>query len=95
MPIWHFVILYLEPLSCMWHCSLPDGSVDKMRKEDVENKKKKEITSDKQKEKKRRKVELFTLPPQLPSLRDKSREGKEENIFQRHVPLHTPLRRPI
>ena len=67
-----------------------------MREEDMENKnkkkkKKKEMTPDKQKVRGEKKTELFTLHPQLPSLRDKSREGKEENIFQRHVPLHTPL----
>lgn len=74
----------------MWLCSLPDGSVDKMRKGSVETKKGNEMTPDKPKERERQKTQLSAVHPQL-SLREKSREGNEENIFQRQDPLLSPL----
>lgn len=44
ISIWHFIILDPEPSSCMWHCSLPDGSMDEIRKEDIEDKKERRDT---------------------------------------------------
>lgn len=41
--------------------------------------------------KKTRKQSCLPSIPSFPSLRAERREAKEENIFQRRVPLHTPL----
>lgn len=88
MPIWPFVILYLEPLSCMWHCSLPDGPIDKMRKEDVE----KEMTSDEQKE--REKISRAIYPASsAPLIRRQEQGGKRgKHLPKTRSPAYTSVK---
>lgn len=53
---------------------------------------KREMPPDEQNEREEGKKQTYlSCEHQLPSLRDKSRKGDEENIFRRHVLLNAPL----
>lgn len=86
ISIWHFIILDPGPSSCMWHCSLPDGSMDEMRKEDIEDKKERRDTRWAEREGGKENIAIY-VASSAPLIKRQEQGGKRE----KHLPkTHSP-----